>query len=66
MCSEGKPEQCHRSKLIGASLTTEEISVVHIDENDEQQTQDHVIERLTKGQMLLFGEHTFHSRKGYR
>ena len=66
MCSEGKPEQCHRSKLIGASLDAEAISVIHIDENDEQQTQDNVIERLTKGQMLLFGEHTFHSRKGYR
>ena len=66
MCSEGKPEECHRSKLVGASLTARDISVIHIDENDEQQTQDHVIERLTKGQMLLFGEHTFHSRKGYR
>ena len=40
MCSEGKPEQCHRSKLIGASLDEEEIPVIHIDENDEQQTQD--------------------------
>ncbi len=66
MCSEGKPEQCHRSKLIGASLNAEAISVIHIDESNEQQTQDNVIERLTKGQMLLFGEHTFHSRKGYR
>ena len=25
MCSEGKPEQCHRSKLIGASLDAEDI-----------------------------------------
>ena len=66
MCSEGKPEQCHRSKLIGASLDEEDILITHIDENDEQQTQDNVIERLTKGQMLLFGEHTFHSRKQYR
>ncbi len=66
MCSEGKPEQCHRSKLIGASLNEQDISVIHIDEKNESQTQDHVIERLTKGQMLLFGEHTFHSRKGYR
>ncbi len=66
MCSEGKPEQCHRSKLIGVSLSTEDIPVLHIDENDEQQTQDNIIEHLTKGQMLLFGEHTFHSRKQYR
>ena len=66
MCSEGKPEQCHRSKLIGASLDEQDISVIHIDENDEEQTQEKVIDRLTGGQMRLFGEDTFHSRKQYR
>ncbi len=66
MCSEGKPEQCHRSKLIGASLTAQDLPVIHIDENDEQQSQDDVIVRLTKGQIFLFGEHTFHSRKRHR
>ena len=66
MCSEGKPEQCHRSKLIGASLDTKCLPVTHIDENDEKQTQEKVIDRLTGGQMRLFGEDTFHSRKGYR
>ena len=66
LCSEGKPEHCHRSKLIGVSLTAQELPVIHIDENDEQQTQDDVIERLTKGQIYLFGEQTFHSRKRHR
>ena len=66
MCSEGKPEQCHRSKLIGASLNTKGLPVTHIDENDEKQTQEKVIDRLTGGQMRLFGEDTFHSRKQYR
>ena len=47
MCSEGKPEECHRCKLIGATLTTQDIPVIHIDENDEQVTQEQVIERLT-------------------
>ena len=65
MCSEGKPEHCHRSKLIGATLTGEEIRVQHIDENDELQTQETIIERLTGGQLPLFGEETFHSRKRY-
>ena len=65
MCSEGKPEQCHRSKLIGASLDEQNISLIHIDENSEQQTQEKVIERLTGGQLPLFG-HTFHSRKRHR
>jgi uncharacterized protein (DUF488 family) len=32
MCSEGKPEQCHRSKLIGATLDKLGIPLVHIDE----------------------------------
>ena len=65
MCSEGKPEDCHRSKLIGATLTAEDILVHHIDENDELQTQETIIERLTGGQLPLFGAETFHSRKRY-
>ena len=65
MCSEGKPEACHRCKLIGATLTQENVAVVHIDENDEQLTQVQVIERLTGGQLSMFGENTFHSRKKY-
>jgi uncharacterized protein (DUF488 family) len=43
MCSEGKPTQCHRSKLIGASLTSLEIPVVHIDEQDAPQSQEDVM-----------------------
>ena len=66
MCSEGKPEECHRCKLIGATLTTQDILVIHIDENGEQLTQEKVIDRLTGGQLSMFGEHTFHSRKKYR
>ena len=63
MCSEGKPEHCHRTKLIGATLTTEDLPVIHIDENSEHKTQEQIIERITGGQMSLFGEDTFHSRK---
>ena len=66
MCSEGKPETCHRCKLIGATLTNEEIAVIHIDEDGEQLTQEQVIERLTGGQLSMFGEETFHSRKEYK
>ena len=65
MCSEGKPEECHRCKLIGATLIKENIPVIHIDENDEQLTQEAVVERLTGGQLSMFGEGTFHSRKKY-
>ena len=65
MCSEGKPEECHRSKLIGATLTDGEIPVIHIDENDAPQPQAEIINRLTGGQLSLFGEPTFRSRKRY-
>lgn len=41
-------------------------SVVHIDENDQEQSQETIILRLTDGQLSLFGEPEFHSRKRYR
>jgi uncharacterized protein (DUF488 family) len=65
MCSEGKPEECHRSKLIGATLDAAGITVCHIDENDDLQTQETVIHRLTGGQLSLWGEHHFTSKKRY-
>jgi uncharacterized protein (DUF488 family) len=66
MCSEGKPEMCHRSKLIGATLDDLGISVMHIDENDRLRAQSDVIYDLTDGQLSLFGDNTFTSRKRYR
>ena len=60
MGSEGKPEACYRCKLIGATLTSENIAVLHIDENGEQVTQAEVVEQLTGGQLSMFGEGTFH------
>lgn len=65
LCSEGKPEQCHRSKLIGATLDKLGIPLVHIDESDAAQNQEQVIARLTDGQLSLFGDHSFQSRKRY-
>lgn len=66
MCSEGKPEECHRSKLIGATLTTLGIPVAHIDENGETLTQAEVVERLEGAQLTLFDEPTLASRKRYK
>ena len=65
MCSEGRPEQCHRSKLIGEALAATGIPVCHIDEDGQVLTQQEVIDRLTKGQMDLFGQPSFTSRKRY-
>jgi uncharacterized protein (DUF488 family) len=65
MCSEGRPEQCHRSKLIGEALATAGIPVCHIDETGQLLTHQQVIDRLTRGQLDLFGPTTFTSRKRY-
>ena len=65
MCSEGKPEQCHRTKLIGETLAARGIPVVHIDEANRLITHDEAIMRLTDGQLSLFGQESFASRKRY-
>jgi uncharacterized protein (DUF488 family) len=54
LCSEGKPEECHRSKLIGAALVEESIPVLHIDEHGELLTQEQITLRVTGGQPDLF------------
>lgn len=68
MCSEGKPENCHRAKLIGKVLTAEGIEVLHIDEQDAVISQQEVLLRLTGGQPSLFGDDffSFTSRKRYQ
>jgi uncharacterized protein (DUF488 family) len=65
MCSEGRPEQCHRSKLVGEALLAAVVPVSHIDEDGKLLTQQEVIDRLTHGQMDLFGQASFTSRKRY-
>ncbi len=66
MCSEGKPELCHRSKLIGETLTSAGITVTHIDEKNQLTTQENVILRLHKGQPSLFNDFfQYTSRKRY-
>jgi uncharacterized protein (DUF488 family) len=67
MCSEEKPEQCHRSKLIGVALNAAGIPISHIDENDLLAGQEEVLLRLNKGQPSLFGDdfQQFTSRKKY-
>jgi uncharacterized protein (DUF488 family) len=65
VCSEGRPEQCHRTKLIGEALAADGIPVCHIDEDGRLRTQTEVIDRLTGGQLDLFGQPAFTSRKHY-
>jgi uncharacterized protein (DUF488 family) len=65
MCSEGRPEQCHRSKMIGEALAAAGIPVRHIDEDGRLLTQTKVKDRLTGGQFDLFGGPSLTSRKRY-
>ena len=68
MCSESKPEECHRSKLIGQELLKKEVSLNHIVSNTRIKSQQTVMNELTKGKgtIDLFGQEIdFTSRKSY-
>jgi uncharacterized protein (DUF488 family) len=68
MCSESKPEECHRSKLIGQELLKKNISLNHIISNKVVKSQQTVMNELTKGKgtVDLFGNvMDFTSRKSY-
>jgi uncharacterized protein (DUF488 family) len=58
MCAEAKPQECHRSKLIGETLCEENIEVAHIDETGKLKTQQEVTDLLEIGecQLSLFGD----------
>lgn len=65
LCSELRPEDCHRSKLIGVSLADRGVPVVHLGPQGEHVSQFDVMERLKTAQSELFNE-GFCSRKAYR
>ncbi len=56
MCAELKPQECHRSKLIGNTLMEQHIDVKHIDENGRTKIQQEVNDILLKGQPPLFDQ----------
>jgi uncharacterized protein (DUF488 family) len=57
MCSESKPGECHRTKLIGRVLSGENITLQHIDEHGKLKDQATVINEMNKGlpDIDLFG-----------
>jgi uncharacterized protein (DUF488 family) len=67
MCSETKPEECHRSKLIGEELRKKGIIIEHIISPLQTKNQEKVIYELTHGKLMdLFGnEPSFTSIKTY-
>ena len=68
MCSELRPETCHRCKLIGAELSESGIEIIHISETGGELTQDAAVKRLTGGQDDIFGSNPelTRSRGSYR
>jgi uncharacterized protein (DUF488 family) len=67
LCSESKPEECHRSKLIGQVLIEKKIEVNHIISKGYSRTQIDVMSIYNKGKNLknLFEEINLTSRKTY-
>ncbi len=68
MCSESKPGECHRSKLVGQELLKSGISINHIISKELVKSQETVMTELTKGlgTVDLFGNlKEFVSRKSY-
>ncbi|HBP19808.1 MAG TPA: hypothetical protein DEA08_18705 [Planctomycetes bacterium] len=63
-CSEGRPTECHRSKLIGVALSMAGIPVTHIMADGCSASQSEVIQEVTQGQTNLFGT-GLRSRKKY-
>ena len=55
MCSELRPQDCHRCKLIGSELKELGIDMIHIDETGVDISQDEAIYRITGGQDDIFG-----------
>lgn len=69
ICSERKPTECHRVKLVGSALTEEGCMVGHIDELGHLRPHHEVLEMIAnlKTQMDLFGSTELDfSRKKYR
>ncbi|MBL7983185.1 MAG: DUF488 domain-containing protein [Flavobacteriales bacterium] len=58
MCSESKPSECHRTRLIGQALAQADVPVMHIDDMGALKPQEAIMEQLRNGltRLNLFGE----------
>lgn len=67
MCSEGRPQDCHRTKLVAEELVSRGVPVSHIDADGDVIRHDEVMERIAEPQGTLFGPAAAtRSRKQYR
>ena len=56
MCSEGRPEDCHRTKLVAAALVEAGVDLRHIDERGELLSHEEVLDRLRGPQTALLDD----------
>jgi uncharacterized protein (DUF488 family) len=68
MCSEGRPEDCHRTKLVSEALVEAGVDVRHLDERNELRSHTEILDRLRGSQMALIDddERLVKSRGRYR
>lgn len=66
LCSESRPEDCHRSKLLAEMLVERGVPVVHIDEEGERVEHGEVAAKVRGPQMSLVAEGLGRSRRSYR
>ena len=66
MCSEGKPEACHRTKLVATELVATGVPVVHIDQHGQLRRHEEIIDLITGRQEALFGAHAATSTSSRR
>lgn len=68
MCSEAKPEECHRSKLIGRELAKKKVPLIHIISESMNKWQVDLMNEIMEGrnEIDIFGnEAPLFSRKSY-
>lgn len=56
LCSEGRPEDCHRAKLVAEVLVERGVEVRHIDETDVVRTHTEIMNRLRASQLSFLDE----------
>lgn len=66
MCSEGRPSDCHRSKLLAEMLEERGVPVQHIDEHGELVDHGSVAAELRGPQLSFIADQLGRSRRAYR
>jgi uncharacterized protein (DUF488 family) len=66
LCSEARPIDCHRSKLLAEMLVERGVLVMHIDEDGNLVEHAEIAARLRGSQLSFVGEALGRSRRAYR